>query len=112
MSTTKQLTNALLKGIMTDAVALRGISSSTLDGIITTGVYQVVPEIIKAGYPVEAYKYGVLVVFVTTAFLAQVYMPHQVNAGYPLYARVSYKPETTVNWNPWYGFAGAQKAKT
>ena len=111
MSTTKQLTNAILKGIMTDTVATRNVASN-LDNITTAGMYQVAPEQVKAGYPVGAYKYGVVAVFRTHGFATQVYCPHQRLDGLPLYVRAGYCPSGTMSWRPWFGFEGIEKAKT
>lgn len=98
MADTKELTNVLLKTIMTDALVLR--SCSDFDTFLQPGHTTVTEENTK-NHPDGAYRYGVVACFGTSkSFMAQIYFPHQKGK---IYWRVYYCPyaSTTGTWSAW-----------
>lgn len=97
MAETRQLTNAILKGLLTDTVCYRG--GRDFDTYLSPGHTSVNAEN-WTGFPSRAYRYGVLVCMGNAGFFAQIYLPHQY---VKLYWRVYYKPHNsqTGTWTAW-----------
>lgn len=89
-----EATNAMLKNVLTDAVAYR-THNKDADALLQSGIYQVTYGM--NNLPAGAYYYGALVVFNAGLFVAQVYFPHYKTKGHDLYTRVWYNDK----WKPW-----------
>ena len=87
MSQTKELTNALLKEKMTDALVLR--SGKDFDTCLTPGHYAVNAES-WINHPKGSYRYGTMVVSGdVNSFITQEYITHNTLNRY---WRIYYKP--------------------
>ncbi len=92
-----ELSNGILKSILTDALVERPTKAS-FDEMTQSGVYSIGPENVKSGYPATIFEYGILIVAVAELFMAQIYIPHNWMAGQHLLAfRVAYNG----NFNKW-----------
>lgn len=103
MSKTKELTNALLKEKMTDAIVRR--AATDFDICLTPGHYVVNAEQ-WVNHPKGSYRYGTLLVYGNPdGFLTQVYIPH---ANAYICWRTYYKSynSSTGHWDSWKKVTG------
>lgn len=106
MSETKQLTNTLLKGLMTDSVADRDYCTD-MDTCMESGYYTVSAQR-TVNIPEGAYSYGVLLVMKSRSFVSQIYHAHHAaNGGNApdscLHVRMHHEAS---GWGPWTKIAG------
>lgn len=109
MSEAMKISNAMLKEVLTDALVLRPQGGQDFDTFMTPGFVGVGDT--WQNHPKGAYKYGELLVFGLTTFVAQVYFPHATTGGGGatyFYWRVHYAGSSTTqpSWARWKKVAG------
>lgn len=82
MAEAKVLDNALLKGVMTDALVYRGIATD-LDTCLQPGYYQVQDS--TQNIPAGMFPYGIVTVKQTISFITQEFVPHNKSSSVPKY---------------------------
>lgn len=103
MSETRQLTNALLKGLMTDIVTDRDYVTD-MDTCMATGLYTVSKER-TVNTPADVYGYGVLLVMHSRRFTSQIYHAHRSAGSEDSVIHIRMHHET-FGWGPWTKIAG------
>lgn len=98
MSIAVKLTNELLKSMMTDALAYRGIAQD-LNACLEPGYYQV-QEQSTQNIPTGIYSYGIVTVKRTATFLTQEYVPHNKSSTATKYQTAS-RAYTQGYFTPW-----------
>ena len=99
MAEAKQLTNTILKGIMTDAICDRGYCTD-FDSCKTPGYYVCSVER-TVNFPPGAYHYGILTVKASGSFVSQEYHAHQTKGAPTISAIYIRMGHTKLGWTEW-----------
>lgn len=87
MAEAVKLTNELLRSMMTDALAYRGIAQD-LNACLEPGYYQVQGQS-TTNIPTGVYTYGIVTVKRTASFITQEYVPHNKSSTTTKYQTAS-----------------------